>query len=194
MNDIITKLLEISKRYHEIEGSHGFEHTERVIKLTKFLGKKLNANMDILLPAAILHDIARAKENHALIGSRISEDILKELKFKEEKINSICSAIETHSFSAGRKAESIEAKILSDADKLDALGAIGIYRTATYSGENSKSFKDFLAHFDDKLLKLKNLMYTDEAYKIALARHNYMLEFLEKIKQEIDISDFNSSV
>ena len=192
MNNIIAQLYEISKRYHEVNGSHGFEHTKRVIRISKFLGEKLGAEMDILLPAAILHDIARQEENHALEGSKMSEEILKKLDLESGKIRAICEAIKTHSFSAGREAESIEAKILSDADKLDALGAIGIYRTAMYNGKNSNNFEDFLSHFDDKLLKLKDLMYTDEGYKLALVRHNYMIEFLNRFKMEVELRDFNS--
>jgi uncharacterized protein len=171
-------------------GSHGFDHTERVIKLCIFLGEKLGADMEVLIPAAILHDIARSMKNHSIASARKSENILRNYNIEEDKIRHICEAIRTHSFSGGRKAKTIEAKILSDADKLDALGAVGILRTAMYSGETSRSLDDFLSHFDDKLLKLKDLMYTDEGYKVALIRHKYILDYLKRIQEEIELKDF----
>jgi len=189
MNDILDILLKISKNNQKNIGGHGFDHTLRVIKLCVFLGNKLGANMDILIPAAILHDISRSEENHAKVGSEKSREILKEQSLDEEIINSICKVIESHSFSAKKEPKSLEAKILSDADKLDALGAIGIYRTAAYSFENSKKMENFISHFNEKLLKLKDQMYTDEAYKIALSRHNYMEDYLKRITDEIGLKD-----
>jgi uncharacterized protein len=187
--DILDILFKISKDIQKNTGSHGFDHTKRVIKLCNFLGNKLGANMDILLPAAILHDIARSEENHAKIGSQKSRKILRERGIDEERINSICEVIESHSFSAKKEPKSLEAKILSDADKLDALGAIGIYRTAAYSYENSKNMEDFINHFYEKLLKLKDQIYTDEAYEYALSRHNYLEDYLKRINDEIEIKD-----
>jgi uncharacterized protein len=189
MNDILDILLKISKNNQNNIGSHGFDHTLRVIKLCVFLGNKLNAKMDILIPAAILHDIARSEENHAKVGAQKSRKILKKQGLIEEKVNSICEVIESHSFSANTEPKSLEAKILSDADKLDALGAIGIYRAAAYSCENSKTMEDFIYHFNEKLLKLKDQMYTDEAYKLAFSRHNYMEDYLKRITDEIRLKD-----
>ena len=78
----------------------------------------------------------------------------------------------------------MEARILSDADKLDAMGAIGIYRAAQYGVEHERPEKEFINHFHEKLLTLKDLLYTDEAKKLAEKRHAFMLQYLEQIDKE----------
>lgn len=190
MNDVLYLLHSLSKEAQDSTGSHGFEHTERVINMCKFLGEVLGADLDVLVPAAILHDISRNDDDHARLGAIKSRKILEGCAFKPNKIDAICQAIETHSFSGDTNAKSLEAKILSDADKLDALGAIGIYRAALYSGEKSRSFNDFLLHFDEKLLKLKNMMYTREGRKIAEKRHRYMKNYLKRLRDEVELKDF----
>jgi uncharacterized protein len=74
---------------------------------------------------------------------------------------------------------------LSDADKLDAMGAVGVYRTALYSGELMRPVEEFIEHFHEKLLTLKDLLYTDEARTLAEGRHRYMLEYLEEFVREL---------
>ena len=177
------KLIEISKQHQQYIGCHGYEHTERVIELCKVLGVALNADMDILIPAAILHDIGRPHDNHAHHGGIMAREILQEQGYS--KIDEIVHAIEVHSFSAGGEAKTIEAQILSDADKLDAMGAIGVYRTAQYGIEHSCTLDEFIEHFHEKLLKLKDLLYTWEAKKLAENRHNYMLLYLDQLDKEL---------
>ena len=185
-DEAFSRLFILSKKHQELIGSHGYEHTERVIELCKFLGGKLNADMDVLIPAAILHDISRSKYKHAESGAIESKDILLNLGFDEQRVLQICEAISTHSFSGGGEILSLEAKILSDADKLDALGAIGIYRTAMYSCENLRPLTEFIAHFHEKLFKLKDMMYTDEARKIAEIRHEFMKKYLDRFLKELE--------
>jgi uncharacterized protein len=181
----IDKLKEESSKRQLPYGSHGFEHTERVYNLCLHLGKVLNADQTILLPAAILHDICRGEENHAKAGAVIAAPILRIFGFDEDKIQRIQKVIISHSFSAGQTPESLEAKILSDADKLDALGALGIYRTAAYSGEYPRPISDYISHFHNKLMKLDKLLNTPEAKKIAIERKMFMTLYLTQLNREL---------
>ena len=176
------KLEKISKQFQKQIGCHGYEHTERVIETCKVLGAALHADMDILIPAAILHDIGRGNDNHAHHSAKVAREILNDLGYP--KIDEIVHAIDVHSFSAGGEAKTLEARILSDADKLDAMGAFGIYRAAQYGIEHERPQEEFINHFHEKLLKLKDLLYTDEAKKLAEQRHTFMQQYLEQINKE----------
>lgn len=183
MNPMHEKLVEISKKYQKYVGSHGYEHTERVIQTCISIGNALDADMDVLIPAAILHDIGRGNDNHAAHGALMARKILEENGYT--KIDEIVHAIEVHSFSAGGKAKTLEARILSDADKLDAMGATGIYRSSQFGVEHNRPLDEFIGHFYEKLLTLKDLLYTDEAKRIADLRHSYMLGYLEQLDKEL---------
>ncbi len=166
-------------------GTHGFEHVERVYDTCQHIGRVERADLDILLPAALLHDIAREEESHAQAGAEKSKEFLRRYDEPEESIEKIASAIASHSFSGKRPPKSLEAKILSDADKLDALGAIGVYRTAEYSGEHTRPIGDFVAHFYEKLLQLEGLLFTNEAKRMASGRTQYMKDFLAQLEREL---------
>ncbi len=168
-------------------GTHGLEHTMRVYRTCLAMGEAQEADMSILLPAALLHDIVRDGEDHASASSVKAGEILRGLHYSKEAINAISENILAHSFSAGRMPESLEAKILSDADKLDAMGALGVYRAAMYSAENGRPLEDFVAHFSEKLLTLRDLLFTDEARRLAESRHSFLLEFLKQIEDELII-------
>ena len=183
--DILRKLREEASRSLPRQGTHSYEHTERVYRMCLFLGENVDADESILLPAALLHDIGRGEENHASAGARKAKSILLKLGFSTEKINMVADAIATHSYSEGKTAVSIEAKVLSDADKLDALGAIGIYRAAAYSGEVSRGIDEFVAHFHEKLLRLNELFYTGDARLIAENRISFMRAYLDELNQEL---------
>jgi len=166
-------------------GTHGFEHTERVYRLCLELGKKLDADLSILLPAALLHDVGRGKADHAIEGAELARRVLYSIGYAQDKIESVVEAISAHSFTGGISPDSLEARILSDADKLDAIGAFGIYRAAMYSTEHGRRVEGFIAHFHDKLLKLKDQLFTGEARQLAESRHRFMHQFLTQIKREM---------
>lgn len=169
-------------------GTHGFEHTLRVFNLCRNIGVTKGADLSVLMPAALLHDIMREGGDHERASSARARDILESLNYPVDKINTIANAISTHSFGGGRSPESLEAEILSDADKLDAIGAIGIYRAAMYSAENGRPNEDFIAHFHEKLLKLKDMLHTEEARRLADSRHRFMLDFLEQHSREQNVN------
>jgi uncharacterized protein len=184
-DELLGILIEESKRRQKMNGCHGYEHTERVMKLCKVLGERLGADMSVLIPATILHDIGRGKYDHAEKGAEEAGIILKENGIPPDKIGRIVEAISVHSFSEGLEAASLEAQILSDADKLDAMGAIGVYRAGQYSGEHDRSLEDYVGHFHEKLLTLKDLLYTDEARKLAKNRHSFMESYLKEFVKEL---------
>jgi uncharacterized protein len=181
----LSELREEVRRSTPQFGTHGFEHVERVYDTCQHIGKREKANLDVLLPAALLHDISREEENHAQAGAEKAKPILRRYGLTEDTIEEIASVIASHSFSGKKPPKTLEAKILSDADKLDALGAIGIYRTAVYSGEHARPVDDFIAHFHEKLLKLEGLLFTDEAKRMARNRTQYMADFVERLNGEL---------
>ncbi|AFH42468.1 HD domain-containing protein [Fervidicoccus fontis] len=169
--------------------THGIEHVERVVRLCLYIGEKVEEEVDtfVLLASAYLHDISRVSddENHEALASEISEDILRKFGIREEKIKKISHAIRAHSFSSGIEPGSIEAKILSDADKIDAIGAVGIARVFAYSGKHERSLNESFEHFSRKILKLKDKMYTKPGKEIAEERSKFVERFLEELDREI---------
>ena len=183
--ELMDRLMEASKRHQRLDGCHGFEHTERVVALCRVLGERLGADMSVLMPAAVLHDVGRGEDSHAEKGAEKARKILEEQGVPGDKVSSIVDAIRVHSFSGGLEAASLEAQILSDADKLDAMGAVGVYRAGQYSGEHDRTLDEYIGHFHEKLLTLKGLLYTDEAKRLAEGRHRFMESFLEEFMKEL---------
>ena len=186
LNAVLEKLERIVSDLMPPHGTHGLEHTMRVYRTCLALGESLGADMSILLPAVLLHDIVRDGEDHALASSIRAGDILRGLDYSEKSIEEISKTIGAHSFSAGRMPESLEAKILSDADKLDAMGALGVYRAAMYSAENERPLGDYVAHFSEKLLTLKDIIFTDEARRLSESRHRFLLAYLKQVEDELN--------
>jgi uncharacterized protein len=188
--------------------AHDFQHIMRVYKNAKLIGQRERADMEILLPAVLLHDIvvypkggdksSRSSDESA----DLAENILQEYGYSQDKINGISLCIRKHSYSNGLVPASLEGKILQDADRLDALGAIGIARTFSVGGSEKRTFYNpndpfcrstralddgqwTLDHFQIKLLKLKDLMHTRTAKKIAQQRTKFMVLFIKEMKKEI---------
>ena len=181
-------------KHSDTDDIHGFNHTERVYKLCLNLGRKLNADLNSLKIAALLHDFGRnlknydgQKENHAEISAEIAKDLLaaEPYNLSNTKIRKITQCILTHSFSNKLAAETLEAKILSDADKLDALGAIGLYRTIGFTIKNGGGIEQVINHLENKILLLIDRLYLDESKEIAEKRQKIILEFYTKIKNQI---------
>ncbi len=174
-------------------GSHGLDHVERVTRLCQTIGAREHADMDILLPAALLHDIGRPAEKekgvpHEAEGARIAEKFLRSVGYNVNLIPPITHAIRTHRFRSKEKPGTPEARILADADKLDAMGAIGIGRTFMRAAEHGATVNDAVEHFHDKLLKLKDLMHTETARGIARERHEFLAGFLAALEREMDLT------
>ncbi|MCD6372830.1 MAG: HD domain-containing protein [Thermococcus sp.] len=190
--ELIEKTREFARKFFERNGTHGFDHIERVFNLCLHIGQKEGADLEVLALAALLHDVARPMESrgevhdHAKAGAEIAGEYLKELGYPEEKLENVVHSIEAHRFSRGPEPRTLEARILSDADKLDAIGAVGIARVFMYSGEHGRDIAASLKHFEEKILKLKDLMYTETARKMAEERHRFTEEFIRRITLEIE--------
>lgn len=196
--------------------AHDLEHTERVYKLAIRISEGMNVNYNVLIPAIYLHDIGRAKvdrnENkdidHAIMGSMMAKEILKELDYEEDVIKEICHCIESHRFRTKTVAKTLEAQILFDADKLDGLGATGIARSYIMVGQYGTSIfsevdKNSLNHhlierknkhapnieFEIKYKKLSEQLFTDKAKKIADKRIKIMSDFFRLLEEEITGED-----
>ncbi|MFW9998562.1 MAG: HD domain-containing protein [Candidatus Hodarchaeota archaeon] len=182
-----------SIEHSEEDDIHGFLHVERVLKICLQLGKKLNANLLILEISALLHDIGRklkknssSTENHAELSAELALKFLKSYDFKlsQEDFDNIIHCIRSHSFSNNSNPITIEAKILSDADKLDALGAIGLYRTIGFTIKNQGGIEEVIKHLENKILKLKDQMNLEISKQIAVKNHQVVLDFYNKLKEE----------
>ncbi|MFX1328309.1 MAG: HD domain-containing protein [Promethearchaeota archaeon] len=172
---------------------HGFLHVQRVFNLCLRLGKELNANLLVLKIAALLHDIGRKIKkktsnniNHGELSAEIASQFLQSQDYtlSAEDFENIIHCIRSHSFSNNSNPQTLEAKILSDVDKLDALGAIGLYRTIGFTVKNQGGIDQVIKHLDNKIMKLKDLLFLDISRKTAEKRQQIILDFYNLIKKE----------
>ena len=189
MNDLFRGMKKFVEEVLDEPGSHGFDHTLRVVSLCEIIGEAEEADMDILIPAAIFHDIARPLEKktgipHEVKGAEMAEEFLTGISYGQERISRIVHAIKAHRFSTALVPETLEAKILSDADKLDAMGAVGIARTFISAGEHGGDIADGLFHMHEKLLRLSDVMYTRTGKEMAGKRHNFLVAFVQALEEE----------
>lgn len=192
------------------EGSgHDWWHVYRVWNNAMQIGKGETANLEVVQYAALLHDIADYKfhDGDDSVGPRVAREWLESQDVTEGVISHVCEIIEGVSFKGAgvdSSIETIEGMVVQDADRLDAIGAIGIARAFAYGGHKGRvmydpdikpvrheSFEDYkknnsstINHFYEKLLLLKDLMNTKTAKKMAEGRHQFMMSFLEQFYQE----------
>lgn len=195
------------KEIMDNDSAHDFEHIIRVYKNAQKISKNEKVDEKLILCAALLHDIVsypksdkRSKLSSAQSAKK-AEQILKKYSFSKEEITIVCDAIRDHSFSQNKKPTTIEGKILQDADRLDAIGAIGIARVFATGGSLKRPFYNIddpfcktrkpddkiwtVDHFYQKLLKLESLMNTKSGKIEAKQRTRVLNEFLKQLKQEI---------
>ena len=204
----VLEILQIQiKQKMKNDPAHDFNHTMRVYKNAKKLCQKEKANEKLVLSAALLHDIISYpksdKRSHlsSQKSAKESEKLLKKLNFTSEEIKIISDAIRDHSFSRGKIPKTLEGKILQDADRLDAIGAIGIARVFTVGGLENRFLYNpedpfckkhlpndklwTLDHFYKKLLKLESLMNTKTGKNEAKKRTKILKFYLSELKNEI---------
>jgi uncharacterized protein len=189
---LIKKVQEFSSKNSSKDDIHGFGHVRRVYKTCIEIGRKKDANMLVLKISALLHDIGRINENkdmqtlnHATISAKRAVDFLNSLKndLTQSELNNIFHSIKAHSFSNNIFPETLEARILSDADKIDALGAIGLYRTIGFTIKNNGNIKDVQEHLENKIMLLKNRIFLDISKKIAEKKEKIIFNFYNEIKK-----------
>jgi uncharacterized protein len=171
---------------------HDYYHIERVVKVAKRLAEEEDADVFLVELAAWLHDLGDYKLNEGVDRSAelITGFLLLE-NVDSETIHKVMEIVSQVSFSKGNTPTSLEAKIVQDADRLDALGAIGIARCFAYGGSKQREIynpenpdETSVQHFYDKLLKLKDLINTSSARKLAKERHQFLENFLEQFYAE----------
>ncbi len=202
MDHLMNKVREV---YAQFDASHDFQHIERVYQnALAILHTEPTADAEVVKIAVLLHDVSDKKYTDS---KEQEEQLIAELPVSEEKKRHIRDCIAQVSFNGGNELEatSLEAKIVRDADRLDAIGAIGIARTFAYGGAKGRKLyaKDedartnmseseyrqkktaSVTHFYEKLLLLKDLMVTEKGKQMALERHQFMESFLKQLQHEI---------
>lgn len=186
------EIIERAKKYiREIfknnADGHDLDHSIRVYENARNIAAGYPAcDLLVVSLAALLHDV----DDHKLFSTENNQNaraFLQDQSLGQNKIERICAVINAVSFSKnrGKRPESLEGQIVQDADRLDAIGAIGIARTFAFGGKNGRSIESSLQHFHDKLLLLKDEMNTEEAKRIAEIRHSYMEGFLTEMQEEM---------
>lgn len=190
------------------DSAHDFAHIMRVFKNAQMICKKEHVNEKLILSAVLLHDIVSYQKSDkrsklsSIQSAEKSKKILKKFNFTKEEIQIISDAIRDHSFSQNKVPTTIECKILQDADRLDAIGAIGIARVFAVGGSEKRPFYNendpfcknrtpddqtwTLDHFYRKLLKLESLMNTKSGKIEAKKRTKILNNFLNQLKNEIE--------
>lgn len=208
--DLINKtILFVKEKLENAEGGHDWFHIERVFKNAVLISKNEVCDVTVVKLGALLHDIADSKfhDGDETVGPRIAREFLESENVDEEIIMHVVNIIENISYKGGnfeKKFSSIELDVVQDADRLDAIGAIGIARTFNYGGFKNKALYDpniapnssmtkeeykkndspTLNHFYEKLLLLKDKMNTQTGKQIAQERHRYMEGFLAQFYAE----------
>jgi uncharacterized protein len=210
MEKLVEKVSEyIQNKFKDSEGSHDWHHIERVWKLSKYIQQKEGGDLLVIELAALLHDVSDHKYNGGdwEKGSQLTSEILLDFEAPMDLIQKIQLVVSQVSFKGAKVADlsdTVEAKIVQDADRLDAIGAIGIARAFSYGGskhrplfdpavspilhqtadEYKNSVSHTVNHFYEKLFLLKDRMNTITAKRIAKKRHALMEAFLEEFYSE----------
>jgi uncharacterized protein len=209
MNIIENAINYVMELFKNEYSGHDYFHTIRVYKIGKQIAIKENANIEIVMISALLHDVDDIKLSPTTHKNKDNaRKFLQDNKVEENIINLICDIISEISYKGidSRPAKTLEGRIVQDADRLDALGAIGIARAFAYGGNHNRVMYDpdilpclnmteleyrnhistTVNHFYEKLFNLKSLMNTQTAKEIAISRENYMKEYLETFINEWD--------
>lgn len=191
--EILKYAREHIKKLFSGEGTgHDYFHVERVVRTAKRIAEEENADLFLVELAAWLHDLGDYKLHRGVDRSEeLVTEFLEKLNLTPDIISRVNEIISQVSFTKGNRTTSIEAEIVQDADRLDAIGAVGIARCFAYGGKkdreiwNPQNPKDSsIQHFYDKLLKLRDLMNTETGRKIAEGRHRILEDFLTAFYEE----------
>jgi uncharacterized protein len=198
--------VEQARQYYEgADAVHDFDHVLRVLALAERLAQEENADLEIVRTATLLHDVARGPgdrmaADHALAGAEIARELLA--GHPVEKVEAVAHAIAAHRFRTGPAPQTLEAQVLHDADKLDAIGAIGVARAFAFGGLEGQrlwaqvpsGYRESQAtrhehtpvhEFQIKLSKIRDRLLTSSARKLAEQRHVFMVAFFEQLDREV---------
>ena len=193
-------------------GSHDWDHTRRVYRLCDRIASAEKADLDVVRIAALLHDIGRTRQDtsrgsvcHAQEGARLARPILESLALTKRQKQNILHCISAHRYRGRQAPETLEARVLFDADKLDAIGAVGVARAFLFAGEvgarlhnpdvRVEETRPYTAddtgyrEYRVKLCKIRDRMLTVAGRQLAEARHRFMEEYFQRFLQEYDGKD-----
>ncbi len=208
--DLIASIKDQSRKlFLRASGSHDWDHTLRVVALCEHIGRVERADLKVLCIAGYLHDIGRCHQDrssgarcHASEGARLAAVILEEMPLSGREKKNIVHCVRSHRFRENHAPETLEAQILFDADKLDAIGAVGVARAYLFAGEvgarlhnpdidvtaapayseNDTGYREYLV----KLRHIHTRMLTNEGRRLAAERHTFMEAFFERFISEIE--------
>jgi uncharacterized protein len=213
MNELINAVTAFIERHHSEDATgHDWHHIRRVTDMALFLQTKEGGDRNIIHLAALLHDVSDHKLNGGIldINGKTASNVILDLGGDFDLANKIGQIVNEISFKGALVEDnvtSLESKIVQDADRLDAIGAIGIARTFAFGGNhnqaiydpeitptNHSTFEEYaqsrshtINHFYEKLLLLKDRLHTTEAKRIGKERHDFMVSFLEQFYSEWSI-------
>lgn len=190
-------------------GSHDWEHTLRVYRLCRDLGPREGSDMVVLLVAAFLHDVGRCHQDttkgavcHAAQGAKMAAGMVADLPLTDDQRRNVVHCVRAHRFRKEPHPDTIEARVLFDADKLDAIGAVGIARAYQFAGEvgarlhnpnhdvsNTRAYTREDTGYREYQVKLRHIqgrMLTDAGRRVAEGRHRFMTRFFERFLKEIE--------
>jgi len=196
--------------YPDYDAVHGFDHIERVYHLCERIGPQEGADMELLLTAALLHDASGShpgkgnRKDHHIRSAEFAREVLLKINWAEDRIRAVQHCIRAHRFRKEEIPESVEAKVLFDADKLDVIGAIGVARTLAYAfqaqqpvfsrpseqflesgvkqpGEPHSAYHEFIF----KPQKISGVLLTETAKKIANHRQRFLDAYFEELADEM---------
>ncbi|NOZ59964.1 MAG: HD domain-containing protein [Euryarchaeota archaeon] len=206
---VFRELYDLVRAEMEDGGAHDFDHVERVLRLAVRIAEEEGADVEVVRFAALLHDLERAREDrgevecHATASAERAERLLLERGLSREFAARVAECIRSHRFRKGLHPESIEARVLSDADKLDATGAVGIARAYLFGGkygqrvweEEPKDVRFYpgmrgaeyspRTEYELKLSRLRERMFTATGRRIAEHRSRFMELFFEELEKEV---------
>jgi len=207
LSQIESQFLEFMQQEMQVDAAHDISHVQRVVNTAKKLAMEEGADLSIVLPAAYLHDCFTYPKDHpnrkqsSIIAAKKAVAFLESIDYPQQYHDAIAHAIEAHSFSANIRPNTLEAKVVQDADRLDALGAIGITRCIQVSTEFDAQLyddKDIFAqqrelddkqftldHFQTKLFKIAETMNTASARREAQKRKAFMQAYIEQLHDEV---------
>ena len=195
--------------FRSARGSHDWDHTQRVYKLSLRIGRKERADLGVLRLAAVLHDIGREEEDrshgricHGRSGAALARKILVKHGCDPGTVKAVVHCIRTHRFRRGGAPRTLEARVLFDADKLDSIGAVGVGRAFLFAGEigarlhdktidvrktkpytrDDTAYREYLV----KLSRVRDRMMTKEGRRLAAERHRFMAAFFDRLNKETD--------
>lgn len=208
LNRFESQFLQFMQQEMQTDAAHDLSHVRRVVKTARLLALQEGAELAVVLPAAYLHDCFTYPKDHpnrkqsSAIAATKAISFLESIDYPAQYHDAIAHAIESHSFSANITPNTLEAQVVQDADRLDALGAIGVTRCiqvstlfdATLYNEHDmfaehRELEDkrfTIDHFQTKLFKIVDTMNTKAAYEEAVKRKAFMQSYLEQLRQEVE--------